>query len=248
VQSAPANNGHHWGADPEINVASIPQNQPAEHPADNLPDIPAQPDDGPHPADPPVDVSKLPSFKFADNGSGRPDTGPDGAHTADPQVDRNQLKLADDGSDHGTGPDGAHPAHPQVGGNQSDSFKFADRGDHPGTIPNDPPAVTAPSSDSSGTHGPAAPTLATSFDVPGTVMSAAPDQFVFADNAGHGPVADHKPDVTEIDQTVSADIQHVLDSAHGTNAVGTLDPNHATGPQDMTKVQLPHHQGDFHFA
>jgi hypothetical protein len=143
------------------------------------------------------------------------------------------LKLADDGSDHGTGPDGAHPAHPQVGGNQSDSFKFADGGDHPG-IPNDPTAVTAPSS---GTHGPAAD----------AGISAAPDQFVFADNAGQGLVADHKADVIEIDHTVTADIQHLLDTAHETNAVSALDPNHGTASQDVTKVQ-PHHQGDFHFA
>ena len=32
------------------------------------------------------------------------------------------------------------------------------------------------------------------------------------------------------------------------NAVGALDPNHMTALQDMTKVQLPHHHGDFHFA
>jgi len=32
------------------------------------------------------------------------------------------------------------------------------------------------------------------------------------------------------------------------DAVGALDPNHTTAPQDMTKVQLPHHHGDFHFA
>ena len=25
-------------------------------------------------------------------------------------------------------------------------------------------------------------------------------------------------------------------------------PAHPTAPQDMTKVQLPHHHGDFHFA
>jgi hypothetical protein len=25
-------------------------------------------------------------------------------------------------------------------------------------------------------------------------------------------------------------------------------PLHTTAPQDMTKVQLPHHHGDFHFA
>jgi hypothetical protein len=226
VQSTPADNGHHAIADPEVSLASIAPNHLPGHPAENSLHMPAQLDgngvltvtDGAHPAHLPVDVNQLPSFKFAD-----------------------------DGSDHGTGPDGAHPAHPQVDGNQSDSFKFADGTDHPGTITNDPTAVTAPSSDSSGTHGAAAPTLAKT-DVPNAGISAAPDQFVFADNAGHGPVADHKPDVIEIDHTVPAAIQHLLDTAHDTNAVSTLDPNHATAPQDMTKVQLPHHQGDFHFA
>jgi hypothetical protein len=84
--------------------------------------------------------------------------------------------------------------------------------------------------------------------VPGTVMSdAALDKFIFAGNLGHDMVAGHKPDVIEIDHTVPADIQHLLDTAHETNAVSALDPNHATASQDMTKVQ-PHHQGDFHFA
>jgi hypothetical protein len=217
LPSTPADNGHHLNADPEIDLASIAPTQPPEHPADNLPPMPAQPDDGPHPTDPSVDVNEVPSFKFADNGT-----------------------------DNGTEPDGTHPAHPQVDGNPSDSFKFADGGDHPGTITNDPTAVTAPSNDSSGTHGPAAPTLAKT-DVPDAGISAAPDQFVFADNAGHGPVADHKTDVIEIDHTVPADIQHLLDTAHETNAVSALDPNNATASQDMTKVP-PHHQGDFHFA
>jgi hypothetical protein len=186
VPSALADNGHHGNADPEINLASIAPNQPPEHPADNLPPTPAQTDDGPHPADPPVDVSELPSFKFANNDSA-----------------------------------------------------------HPGTVvPHDSPTLTTLASDSNGTHGPAAPNL----NVPGTVMSdAASDKFVFADNAGHGPGADHKPDVIEIDHTVAADIQQVLDTAHETNAVSALDPNHATASQDMTKVP-PHHQGDFHFA
>jgi len=187
VPSALASNGHHGNADPQINLASIAPNQPPEHPADNLPPTPAQLDDGPHPADPSVDVNEVPSFKFADGA------------------------------------------------------------DHPGTITNDPTAVTTLSSDSSRTHGPAAPTLAKT-DVPDAGISAAPDQFVFADNAGHGPVADHKPDVIEIDHTVPADIQHLLDTAHETNAVSALDPNRAAASQDMTKVQLPHHHGDFHFA
>jgi len=52
---------------------------------------------------------------------------------------------------------------------------------------------------------------------------------------------------TNRDGTV-ADIRHLLDTAHDANAVGALDPNYTTAPQDMTKVQLPHHHGDFHFA
>jgi hypothetical protein len=51
----------------------------------------------------------------------------------------------------------------------------------------------------------------------------------------------------ETDHAV-ADIRHLLHTAHDANAVGALDPNHAAAPQDMTKVQLPYHHGDFHFA
>jgi hypothetical protein len=72
--------------------------------------------------------------------------------------------------------------------------------------------------------------------VPGTVMSdAASDQFVF--EKGHGKVADVKPDMIETDHAV-ADIRHLLHTAHDANAVGALDPNHTTAPQDMTKVQF----------
>jgi len=230
---------HHASADPDIND---------QHPADNSLHTLAQTDDGPHPADPPVDVSELPSFKFANNGSGHPDTRSDGGHTADPQGDRSQLKFADDGSGHpDTGPDGAHTAHSQVDVDQSDSFKFANNDSaHAGTVvPHDSPTLTTLLSDSSGTHGPAAPNL----NVPGTVMSdAASDKFIFGKSSGHDTVADHKSDMTEIDHTASTDIQHLLDTAHDTNAVGALDPNHGTASQDMTKVQLPHHQGDFHFT
>jgi hypothetical protein len=80
------------------------------------------------------------------------------------------------------------------------------------------------------------------------LSDAALDKFIFVENVGHGTVAGHKPDMTEIDHTVPADIQHLQDTTHDTNAVSMLDPNHATAPQDMTKVQLPHQQGDFHFA
>jgi hypothetical protein len=77
------------------------------------------------------------------------------------------------------------------------------------------------------------------------MSDAASDQFVF--EKGHDKVADVKPDLIETDHVV-ADIRHLLHTAHDTNAGGALDPNHTTAPQDMTMVQLPHHQGDFHFA
>src|SRR5262244_3466901 len=75
-------NSGNASADPDIND---------QHPADNSLHTLAQPDDGRHPADPPVDVSELPNFKFANNGSGHLDIGPDGAHTAHSQADVDQL-------------------------------------------------------------------------------------------------------------------------------------------------------------
>jgi len=223
VQPTQADNGHQANADPEINFASN-----AEHSADNSLHTPAQHDesgspvvsDGAHPADQ-VDGKQSDSFKFADNDSAHP----------------------------GTGPDGAHPAHAQVDVDQLPSFKFADNDSaHPGAIPNDPAALTAPSSDSSGAHGPAAPALAKPSDIPGAVMSAAPDQFIFADKADHGLATDHKSDMTEIDHPVPADIQQVLDTAHAANAVSPPDPGHANALPETANVQAPHHHGDFHFA
>src|SRR5499433_4566216 len=174
-------------------------------------------------------------------------------HITDPEINfasnaKNHLLQLDDD---GTMTDGAHSAHPHSDVTQLANFKFADDGSaHPGAVvPHDSPILTALLSDSSGTHGPAAPALAKTFNVPGTVMSdAASDKFIFGKGFDHDTIADHKPDMTEIDHTVPAAIQHLLDIAHDTNAVSMLDPNHATAPQDMTKVQLPHHQGDFHFA
>ena len=119
-----------------------------------------------------------------------------------------------------------HPAHPHSDVNQFASFKFADEG----------------SADSGHLAHP-------HFDnakVPGTVINdAASDQFVF--EKGHDKVAHVKPDMIETEHAV-ADIGHLLHSAHDANAVGALNPNHGTAPQDMTKVQLPHHDGDFHFG
>jgi hypothetical protein len=161
------------------------------------------------------------NFKFADDdGSAHPGhaTGKDKDISVQPSVD---PKIGDIAKEH---PE--HPAHPHSDVNQLASFKFADEG----------------SADSGHLAHP-------HFDnakVPGTVMSdAASDQFVF--EKGHDKVAHVKPDMIETDHAVAA-IRHLLHTAHDANAVGALDPNHTTAPQDMTKVQLPHHHGDFHFA
>jgi hypothetical protein len=161
------------------------------------------------------------NFKFADDDcSAHPGhaTGKDKDISVQPSAD---PKIGDIAKEH---PE--HPAHPHSDVNQLASFKFADEG----------------SADSGHLAHP-------HFDnakVPGTVMSdAASDQFVF--EKGHDKVADVKPDMIETDHAV-ADIRHLLHTAHDANAVGALDPNHTTAPQDMTKVQLPHHHGDFHFA
>ena len=161
------------------------------------------------------------NFKFADDdGSAHPGhaTGEDKDISVQPSAD---PEINDITKEH---PE--HPAHPHSDVNQLASFKFADEG----------------SADSGHLAHP-------HFDnakVPGTVMSdAASDQFVF--EKGHDKVADVKPDMIETDHAV-ADIRHLLHTAHDANAVGALDPNHTTAPQDMTKVQLPYHHGDFHFA
>jgi hypothetical protein len=52
----------------------------------------------------------------------------------------------------------------------------------------------------------------------------------------------------EIDHPIIAEIQHLLDIAHDTNAVGTLDPHHAMAPQDVIKAQLPQPPGEFHLS
>src|SRR5262249_25084054 len=151
-------------------------------------------------------------------------------HITDPEINfasnaKNHLLQQPD--DDGTMIGGAHPAHPHSDVTQLANFKFADDGSaHPSTVvPHDSPVLTALLGDSSGTHGPAAPDLAKTFNVPGPVMSnAASGKFIFAENVGHDMVAGHKPDMTELDHTVPADIQHLLDAAHDTNAVSTLDP------------------------
>jgi transcriptional regulator with XRE-family HTH domain len=119
--------------------------------------------------------------------------------------------------------DKAHPVHPH-----SDNFKFADDDSaHPGHA-NDGKDASAQSTPAD------------------TVSDAASDQFIFGKGFVHETIAD-KSDMTETDHTV-ADIQHLLHSAHDTNAVNAHDMDHTTGPQDMTKVHLPQHHGDFHFG
>src|SRR5262249_23835354 len=148
--------------------------------------------------------------------------------------------------------DDSHPGKASHDDDDSHPGKAAslDNDSHPGKASHDDDSHPGKAShDLSAEHPPQppqpSPGHATGKD---TVMSdAASDQFIFG--KGHDTIADHKPDMTEIDHTVPA-IQHLLDTAHdtNTNTVSALDPNHATAPQDMTKVQLSHQHGDFHFA
>jgi hypothetical protein len=268
----------HHITDPEINFAQSNAKNLLHLPARPEDNGVLAVTDGAHPADLRVDVNQLPSFKFADDGSTHSghatskdaslqSTLADNGHhaIADPEINLasvapnhlpehpadNSLhtRAQLDGNGVLTGTDRAHPVDLPVDVNQLPSFKFAaDGSTHPGTVTYGRPTLTELSGDLSGDHGPAAPALAKTFNLPGTVMSdAASDKFIFGQGFDHNTIADHKPDMTEIDHTVPAAIQHLLDTAHDTNAVSALDPNHATA-QDMTKVQLPHHQGDFHFA
>src|SRR6516165_8160185 len=240
AQPFKTNLDHHAVDDPETNPPSNSNNHPLQQPADNSLHTPAQHDDNGSPAVTDgvdqVDGIESASPKLADD-----DSTNSGNASADPEI--TDQHPADNSLHTLAQPDdGPHPADPPVDVSELDSFKFANNDSaHPGTVvPHDSPTLTT-LSDSSGTHGPAAPNL----NVPGTVMSdAASDQFVF--EKGHDKVADVKPDMIETDHAV-ADIRHLLDTAHDANAVGALDPNHTTAPQDI-KVQLPHHHGDFHFA
>jgi transcriptional regulator with XRE-family HTH domain len=249
---------HHAVTDPEIN--DITKEQP-EHPAHPHSDNFKFADNDDHPGKASHDDSKINNIAkeqpdHPGHATGKPSADPtigDMAkehpqHPAHPHFDNFNF-ADDDGSahpGHATGKDKdisvqpsagpkiddiakdhpEHPAHPHSDVNQLGSLKSADEGRADSGHPAHPHFDNA--------------------KVPGTVMSgAASDQFVF--EKGHDNVADVKPDMIETDHAV-ADIRHLLHTAHDANAVGALDPNHTTAPQDMTKVQLPHHHGDFHFA
>jgi transcriptional regulator with XRE-family HTH domain len=223
---------HHAVTDPEIN--DITKEHP-EHPAHPHSDDFKFADNDDHPGKASHDHSKINDiakaqphpahphsdhFKFADDdGSAHP------GHATGKDKDISvqpsaDPKIGDVAKEH---PE--HPAHPHSDVNQLASFKFAE---------------------GSADSGHQAHPHFGNAQVPGTVMSgAASDQFVF--EKGHDKVADVKPDMIEADHAVT-DIRHLLHTAHDANAVGALDPNHTTAPQDMTKVQLPHHHADFHFA
>jgi hypothetical protein len=225
---------HHAVTDPKIN--DIPKEH-SEHPAHPHSDDFKFADNDDHPGKASHEDSKIndiakeqpehpahphsDNFKFADDhGSPHPGhaTGKDKDISVQPSAD---PKIGEITKEH---PE--HPVHPHSGVNQLASFKFADEG--------------------SADLGRLAHAHFDNAKVPGTVMSdAASNQFIF--EKGHDKVADVKPDMIETDHAV-ADIRHLLHTAHDANAGGALDPNHTTAPQDMTKVQLPHHHGDFHFA
>src|SRR5262249_32219820 len=103
---------------------------------------------------------------------------------------------------------GAEPAHPHGDGNQSANVKFADDGNAPsGTVPSDPPTLTALTSDSSVAHGPAARALASDDDTSG--------QPTTADNGNHwgadpkiDDIANDHPSQHPADNSPHASAQH----------------------------------------
>jgi hypothetical protein len=137
--------------------------------------------------------------------------------------------------------DRAHPAHLDFDVNRLANFKFAeDSGADLGAT------STAQSSGLSGNHVASAPDLAQTLNITGMAIAhiasepvGSSDNFIYGKNFAHGTIADFKPILTNIDRTILADIQHLLETAHD-DGVNTLDPNQAS--------PLPHHHGDFHFA
>jgi hypothetical protein len=218
---------HHAVTDPEIN--DITKGQPPAHPHSD--DFKFADNDG-HPGKASHDDSKIndiakeqrehPTHPHSDNFKFADDDGsahPGHATSKDKDISVQPSADPKIGGIAKEHPE--HPAHPH-----SDNFKFADEGSADSGHPAHPHFDNA--------------------KVPGTVMSdAASDQFVF--EKGHEKVADVTPDIIETDQA-AVGIQHLLHTTHDANAEGAFDPNHTTAPQDMTKVQLPHHHGDYHFA
>ena len=143
----------------------------------------------------------------------------------------------------------ARTAHFHFDESQLANFRFADDGgSHHGAIVYDPPtlASTGLSTDLIGNSGVASAVMthATS------AQAGSSGEFIFRKDFVHDAIVDLRTDLTDIDHTKLADIQHLLDtvSNSGTNAVSGLDPNHSISPQQLTIDALLHHQHDFYFA
>jgi transcriptional regulator with XRE-family HTH domain len=155
---------------------------------------------------------------------------------ADTGKDKSSVaKIKDDDGEHATGKDksadndhhaSADPksSDSALGGllPQSDNFKFADES-NPGKASHDAKEI----GDTKAAKDHPAHPHSENF------------KFKFADNAHPG---NDKLDMIETDRTVTADIQHLLHTAHDANAVSALDPT--TAPQETTKA----HHADLHFA
>jgi hypothetical protein len=104
-----------------------------------------------------------------------------------------------------------------------------------------------------GNLAPAGLVLAKTFDVPCVVtaltvpeQAGSSDKYIFGKNLVRETIADFKPDMTEIDHTMLADIQHLLDIVRDMDAMSTLDSHHSGTLQNTTKLPLPHQLDDFH--
>src|SRR5262249_37856095 len=103
---------------------------------------------------------------------------------------------------------GADPAHPHVDGNQSGNVQFAGDGGAPsGTVPSDPPTLTALTSDPNGAHRPAARALAPDDDTPGQPTTADNGNHWGADPKNNDIANDHPPQ-HPADNSPHASAQH----------------------------------------
>jgi hypothetical protein len=82
------------------------------------------------------------------------------------------------------------------------------------------------------------------------------DNFKFADDdspgnvphdSGH-PFKTSLDDMPEIDHPIIAEMQHLLDIAHGANAESAVNPHDPVAPQDAAKAPLPPQHDAFHLV
>jgi hypothetical protein len=162
--------------------------------------------------------------------------------------------------------DGTHTAELHFDGSyQLENFKFVDDGQN-GTLLYDPPVSsgtsTAAAQSTSQLISTVNGTQQTDTTVSDIIVSSPADEtltgngnsdsFIFKPNFGRDTITNFKlgSDIIQIDHTVFADLQHLLDATHDVNghAVITADANNTIALDNVLKNQLLQHPSDFHFV